>query len=616
MAAGERASERSEGPAEPGISAGQRRRWPALILVLCLCGFYLFVALKGPTAVGLWVDDAIYIATAQSLAAGDGYRHPELPGEPLQRKYPIGYPVVLALVLWGAPDYPANLPWLLAPTALGAACLVLLSGIYWRRVLGVEGVDLLMLAVLAALAPQILSMVRFAMSDLFYAPIALAGILCLDWGDVDALSERRRRRLVLAAGLLLGFAALTRSIGLACALGAFAFLAWRRRFSDTLWLATGLGLLLLPWWLHPLWAADLGAELDAIPMLASEISYGVFTPAPAELLRVLQVNLFRVAFGIPYFVFGVPPALLGDALAHRSPSTLALHGLSFAVLLLIAAGFAASARPRLRALHVCFAAYLALTLAYPGGDPYRFLLPWSPFLFFFFLCGARVAGATLAGLSRHLQGRRHFVGQAAAGCLALLLVVFAGLEAVRILGSDEREYYLREYPMDWGEARALEAWIRAETAPSDIIASPLHAGLYLATGRQGHYFWPITDPYRKYYGPERSWWNFFIHMPESQQEALVAEVREKLPGYYRSARVDWYVEQAGIAPEVDAIRRFIVEHPGWLVPRYITPRRRFAVYELQLPEEDLSDGRRTRFEGSEVWRNGHDPQKTAPEPLE
>ena len=206
-----------------------------------------------------------------------------------------------------------------------------------------------------------------------------------------------------------------------------------------------------------MWTADLGAELDAIPMLASEIGYGVFTPAPAELLRVLQVNLFRVAFGIPYFVFGVPPELLGDALAHRPPRTLALHGLSFAVLLLIAAGFAASARPRLRALHVCFAAYLALTLAYPGGAPYRFLLPWSPFLVFFFLCGARVAGATLAGLSRQLQGRRHFVGQAAAGCLALLLVVFAGLEAVRILGSDEREYYLREHPMDWGEARALEA---------------------------------------------------------------------------------------------------------------------------------------------------------------
>ena len=289
----------------------------------------------------------------------------------------------------------------------------------------------------------------------------------------------------------------------------------------------------------------------------------------------------------------MPPELLGDALAHRSPSTLALHGLCFAVLLLIAAGFAASARPRLRALHVCFAAYLALTLAYPGGAPYRFLLPWSPFLVFFFLCGARVAGATLAGLSRHLQGRRHFAGRAAAGCLALLLVVFAGLEAVRILGSDEREYYLREYPMDWGEARALEAWIRAKTAPSDIIASPLHAGLYLATGRQGHYFWPITDPYREYYGPERSWWNFFI-LRESQQEALVAEVREKLPSYYRSARVDWYVEQAGMGPEVDAIRRFIVEHPGWLVPRYITPRRRFVVYDVRLPEGDLSGASRGR----------------------
>ena len=45
-----------------------------------------------PGVVGGFNDDAIYAATAISLADGEGYRLHGFPGSPRQPKYPILYP--------------------------------------------------------------------------------------------------------------------------------------------------------------------------------------------------------------------------------------------------------------------------------------------------------------------------------------------------------------------------------------------------------------------------------------------------------------------------------------------------------------------------------------------
>ncbi len=58
-------------------------------------------------------DDGIYTVTAQSLARGQGYRIASLPGEPLQKKYPILYPLVLSAIWRMAPDFPANAKWIM-----------------------------------------------------------------------------------------------------------------------------------------------------------------------------------------------------------------------------------------------------------------------------------------------------------------------------------------------------------------------------------------------------------------------------------------------------------------------------------------------------------------------
>ena len=131
-----------------------------LLATLVLAAVYWGVAVSGPLAVGAWQDDAIYVTTATSLAEGRGYRHAEIPGEPLQAKYPVLYPALLSVLIWIAPDYPSNVPLLLVPTAIAASALVVLAALYWRRCFAPDPIHWRVACVLSALSPAIVSMVR------------------------------------------------------------------------------------------------------------------------------------------------------------------------------------------------------------------------------------------------------------------------------------------------------------------------------------------------------------------------------------------------------------------------------------------------------------------------
>src|SRR5262245_21462478 len=165
-------------------------RTSALGAVLGLALLYWLHAALAPDSLGVWQDDAIYVSTAQALAEGQGYRHIELPDAPLQTKYPVLYPALLApLVAIGGGIGAA----LFVPTALGAALLVALCGLYQRRVLGESSRTTLTLCALAALSPALFDFVRYAMSELVYAPLAVGALVCLDTDASDQASARRRQ---------------------------------------------------------------------------------------------------------------------------------------------------------------------------------------------------------------------------------------------------------------------------------------------------------------------------------------------------------------------------------------------------------------------------------------
>lgn len=552
-----------------------------IVAFALLSTFYWGVAVAGPLAVGAWQDDAIYIATATSLAAGDGYRHAEIPGEPLQAKYPVLYPAALAVLLKIAPEYPGNVPLLLLPTALAAAALVVLSALYWKRVFGIGQRELVALGALAAFSPGILSMVRFTMSDLLYGGLAIAAMTMLDdsdraktaGGPVTAPLPR-----VLAVAVLIAACALTRSIGLTLAGGSVLFLLWRRRWRDAVMLFGVVAVCIAPWHIWQLWAVGANdAAFGGSPVhtvLLSELNYGVWAPsALGDVLRVVWQNVFHLAFGILYFQLGLSESFGMQALAEWSWRTALLHLGSYAVLLSVVVGFASSARERPAVLHFCALPYAAVVLAYPG-DPYRFLLPWIPFILYFLFRGVAQ------------------VGRRVAIALFTVLVLAFAFEAGRIVTSDENDYHFRVTPQDWRDARDLEEKILELTEPDDVLASGDFAALYLATGRQGFYAWPILDPYSLFYGPERSWWSFYIRGGEAGATVVEDQVNRMLERAYRAGDVTWYVDDARPNPLTGAVRSFMARHLEWFEPQYLTPRGMFRIYRVKMPR-----GRTERDEG-------------------
>jgi hypothetical protein len=547
---------------------------PAALFSALLALCYFALAARSPLSVGAWQDDAIYLATARSIAEGSGYRHIEIPGAPPQSKYPPLFPALLSLVWRAAPDYPDNVKWMLLPGAVSAAALVALSVAYWRRFFGTQGVELAALTALAALSPSLLSMTRFAMSDLPYAALALAGLWFVD-AHAEARSAKRAagtegasrveaQRLLLGAAWCLAAAIWTRSIGISVAAGGVAYLAWRGWYRDAAALALLVALFVSPWWLHQLSSLAAGPGSAPLLLLESELDYASWRPRELGALPlVVFQNLFKQAFGLLYFELALPAEPLLRALGPAGRSNLGLHALAWTLAGLLALGFAVSARRRLRALHFAALAYAAMMLAYPG-DPYRFALPWAPFALYLLARGFSAIAAA---------------GTVFLACVALPL--FA-VEAYHLANPDPARFPFRTEARSFTELRRLEDWVRANTHPSDVIASADFAALYLATGRRGYFLWPILDPVAQGYGGDRSWRSFFIHPGPSNDAALDAETEAKLASAYREAKIRWYVDNARPDPLTLAVRRYVARHPEGFEAVHTTPGGEYRVYRVDL----------------------------------
>ena len=114
------------------LSQIESRHWrmaAALALLTIALGAWQMV----PGVTGIYHDDGIYVCTAKALAQGQGYRLINLPGLPVQTKYPIIYPALLALVWKIWPVFPDNLVLMQWLTLLAGAAAVGLSYLYLIR---------------------------------------------------------------------------------------------------------------------------------------------------------------------------------------------------------------------------------------------------------------------------------------------------------------------------------------------------------------------------------------------------------------------------------------------------------------------------------------------------
>ncbi len=103
------------------------RFWIGLVLVLYGLGCAVII---NWTDLYPLSDEPAYVCLAKSLATNGGYKDCSLPGQPNHTKYPILFPLSLALVWRQFPDFPSNVPFLrLVSVVFGIGSLIV-----WSRI--------------------------------------------------------------------------------------------------------------------------------------------------------------------------------------------------------------------------------------------------------------------------------------------------------------------------------------------------------------------------------------------------------------------------------------------------------------------------------------------------
>ncbi|TWT41149.1 hypothetical protein RAS1_38420 [Phycisphaerae bacterium RAS1] len=548
-----------------------------LIAIIALSLVYWGVAALSPVAIGQWQDDGIYVCTAKALAEGRGYRHIQIPGEPWQTKYPILYPALLAAAWLFHPQFPQNAALLLAPGAVAAAVFVVMSSLYLRRVFGESWITAGILGGLAALSPAVVSIVRFTMSETVYAALAVSALYCLDARTQRPTAGVRGGWTALSAALA-ALAMLTRSIGITLAAAAITALLLRRRWRDAIIAAAVIAALLTPWQLWKRSADAANGPLQTTALLAPDLVYGLWTPQNAEqVVRAVVQNTVRVAMTLGMYQLALPLEWFVGAVMKPGPVSGLAHGICYFLLLLLVLGYGVSVWRGWTALHLAALLYAGLVLVWPF-DPYRFVVPWTPFVIYFVFAGVRATHDGLARLARLTPPS--LSRDVVCGALGLAALTCFAIDDIRMLRSTRKEYYARDLgPIDLTEFDATAAWVREHALEHEVCASAYSAWLYLATGRQSYYFWPVSDPYDVFYGPDRKLSQFFAIPSPREYDRLTSQLGGSLEKMFREARITYYVEHAAANPATIVMMK-TRDGQSWLRPAFTTPGKQATVFTL------------------------------------
>jgi hypothetical protein len=428
--------------------------------------------------VGLAHDDAEYVAYACALASGLGYVDPTALDPEPARRFPIGFPLLLAPIVASAADGGAAA---LRSSWLGPFALVfytVLAGIAVRRWAAVPGWAAVAIAAVIALSTQVLQLGALVLSDLPCAVLVLVALLMADTllSPPSARSEDRAslapsspgqqnledtagaptadvepRTPKVAAWMLIGVV-----FGAACLVryAAVAPLLAVLVVARGCWpLAAGTGLVLAPWFAY--------RSLQGGSRYAGEFAT-FFDPsgtAPAAVARLL-------ANGLGGWI--VPPAAEADL-----GLTAILGGAAGLVVAFGAWRMRREAPLPALALVATAALACAWGLAYVWTERLlmsRLLLPVAPAAWAAFVVGAR----GLLALDPALAARGNLLGRAGLGLAAgtIALAIWNGPGVPR----EMHGVIARDYGALFGAVR--------RTVPLDgRVMAPLPAMTWLYTNR-------------------------------------------------------------------------------------------------------------------------------------
>ena len=424
----------------------------AVLATLTLAALYVIAAYRFPFH-GFWHDDGLYVQLGQSLAEG-AYRLAQLPGEPVQARYPPLLPALLALVVAAGGD-PRTAFWpFCVPGALAAAFGALLWYRFLCRHEATAPARALACVAAAALSPLAFLLCGCVMAEPLLVLLLPASLLVLGEGD-----DPRRAAL---AGVGFGLAMLAKQAALPPWAGAACgLLLVGQRRSAAGFIAGGL-VCVLPWWT---WAAVTCAFQpggDVSSAIAYYVRYEHVMPqSAADLAAIVPARAADLAVACA--------APLGGALLlpQWSPS---LGDVARVVPALLAIAFVIGLARRLGGgvtpARAALLGSVGMMLLYPYAT-WRFLMPWTPLVVL--LIADVLVGA----------GRWRAIGLV---CFASANLAPAAALALH-LGGDERAHLWRE-TLDVAPHRELARFVRDALPRDAVLACDYDPYYFVATGRR------------------------------------------------------------------------------------------------------------------------------------
>jgi hypothetical protein len=471
-------------------------RWGLLILLFCL-SLYL---LRLDAVAGMFVDDGWYILLGKALATGQGYMLINSPTAGIMPAYPPAFPALLSLLFRIGPAFPANV-WLLKLTSvLSLLGCGVLTYYYFVQVHEVRRSVAIGIALLTLVTPALVFLATSTlMSEIFFMLLQTATFVTVE----RSLRATRRKAgwlLVITAAGLASVTFLTRSIGVGLLVAGAVYYLLNRRVIYAVTFSFMVCLMVGPWLIYARQHAPTPEQIFEQKGYITQ-SYSVsfwqrlagapesgtisYRELPNRLLRNLSEVSVRDVGGLTLPALYRSSAESGmEVFGMTGDMGMALDVRIISAVLTVFSifGFIVVVRRGLRLSELTFLCTLPVILTWPWL-PFRFLVPFIPFIFLYLVNG--IDGASRA-LLRLLKPDRSRPARALSTPARIFLMC-----AILLNLYEHGSYLLGKFHVagsspvmiqSFSEAEQLMAWMRANLPPTAIVATENPPLVNLLTG--------------------------------------------------------------------------------------------------------------------------------------
>lgn len=543
-----------------------------LILVVAVTACVLAVrCMKGHLPYfGQYHDDALYVVTAKSLAEGAGYKIISLPGAPAQTKYPILYPLLLSILWRLNPRFPANLELFQACGLVLGFSFAVISVLYLLKTRRVTALMSLVILAATLLNIKFLSFLPVTMSDFLFGIFSVMTLWCAERVAGCRGRTSQSSRTVRAAWLavLAAAAAETRSVAIIIGPLTAVYLLAQRKFR-----AAALGSAAFIAFVAPLWWWQQISRSQQPPWLSYYTSYSEWLSGAYSALGAATL-IGRKAHDI----FMSVPKLVWPLLDHMPYYMLEplhfflLYRAGFLLLwICLFIGMTRDMSNRVWCLLPLYVTLYGTTmLIWPGFFEWRLALVVLPFMYYFYYCCFRLVSRWIKTVIPRTDRRswQEFC-RFATIMFAIYLIIGAAFPSLMRAGRYPKLLPARTDVAAETEHRDVLAtydWIRSNTAPEAVLVCSNESLLYLYTGRRA------VQP-----SPYEGW----------RQHSLELVTPDTVTAALRGSGADYLLLDPSFAGAYQAYAQFgstvenlMSEHPGLLIPVYVSPHRVMFVFHV------------------------------------